>query len=378
MTTPKFKLTYRDYIRKFKNEQKEKNKERLDLSNNTYFIKNIFDVTTKYDLIEREYWYKQSFIKDHYYNLDVFKSGVTENKQYNCFSELVGKNGWLAAIYKESIITDDFLTGIYIAKEFIRNRDQLSNWFYYGCAKTQLAKGINAELDKTATKFIKYGADIRYQHKIKKIKKENFDYKKARQLKLSALDMDLQERNIITDLNNIFNGITKTGDISDINVIKSIVNQLNEIDDLDFYICDIYPKNFVMLYNSVIIPLMNTKSKGFSIIRMIDANEWDEKETMIVNFLLFISSFFSIVKIFKTPWGNKARYYLILSDKQKFTTSYYTNLVKYITNACGNNTPLFSKKYDFDKIIPIYKQLQIDLLDCYEYYKKDEANALFT
>jgi hypothetical protein len=208
-------------------------------------------------------------------------------------------------------------------------------------------------------------------------KNKKFEYKITRQSRLDGLDDELNERKVINDLDNIFNGVTKSGDISSVSVIKSIINQLLDIDELSFYVSDVYPKTMVHLFNSLIIPLMRVVPDGFSVIRLPDAHTWDDYDTMIVNFFLLVISQFDVVKVFRTPWGTKARYYLIITGKRTFTAANYTNLLKYNERSCIKNIPLFSKKLDVSPLINFFNQLQNNLLDSYEYLEPADANTIF-
>jgi hypothetical protein len=371
-----YKLSYRDHIRKFKAQKEESDLKLSDLSEIKYYPTHIFDINLGTSTsIPKGYWYKKCFRRDHEYKLDAFATDITENFQLDCYAELHGTNGFISGHYDMDHVTTDFMTGMYFAKALIRVRDENANWFHYGCAHTQLSKGIYTELGASAGKFSRYGADSRLSNKIIHHKNDNFDYKIARQSRLAALDNNLEERKVVTNLDNVFNGATKTGDLSDINVVKSIRNQLSEIDQLGFFIADVYPKTMVLLYNSLVIPLMDVKASGFSILRLPDPHIWSENATMIANFFTFVSAYFNVTKVFKTPWGVKAKYYLIISDRYTFGASDYTGYMRYLQTACVNDTPIISKKYVFDTMIPILNILHVHILECYQYMPSPVANT---
>lgn len=375
MSKPKhtYRLSYEDYIRKFKLERAGANELLSDLSTIDCFPDQVFLVFNS-PPIDKKYWYKRCFHVNHEYKLDVFDTDVTENSQLDCYSELQGTNGWLSSQFNDIDITADFLTGYYIAKALIRVRNETVNWFQYGCSNTQLYKGLNAHLDSNVGRFTRYGADRSLTRKLLQLNGTAFDYKSVRQSRLSALDNNLLERKVVIDLNYVFNGVTKTGNIADINVIRSIRNQLNDIAQLGFAVIDVYPKTMTMLFNRIIIPLMDVSAKGFSFIRLPDPHTWNSNATMFANFLVFISSYYRVIKIFKTPWGKIAKYYLIVSDRLEFTLRDYTALARYIKDACNRDIPLLSKKYNIEPVINYMNKLQHDLLNCYNHKTKEEAN----
>lgn len=384
----KYKLSYADHIRKFKAERADANKRLSDLRVIDCFPNHIFDIDLPYSKtpIDKKYWYKKCFRREHEYILDVFNSDVTQNAQFDCYSELQGKDGWLSPEYDNQAITVDFLTGYYLAKALIRVRNETVAWFQYGCSNTQLYNGVNAHLDTNVGRFTRYGADRALTRKLLQTR-NTFDDKNARQSRLSALDDNLVERKVAINLDNVFNGVTRTGDLTNVNVLKSIRNQLNEIAQLGFFISDVYPTSMCMLYNSMLIPLMDVTAKGFSVIRLPDPHTWGGDmditktnkhklmpSTSFANFLILICSHYNVTKIFKTPWGKTPKYYLIVSDRYSFVMSRYTTLIRYINDACENSTPILSKKFDFTSRLTILNKLQEDLLNFYEHKSNEQAN----
>lgn len=371
----RYKLSYRDNMKKCMAQKEEADLKISNLSEIKHYPTHIFDINLSTDTsIPKKYWYKKCFRREHEYKLDAFATDTTENLQHDCYAELHGTNGFISGHYDMDHVTTDFMTGIYIAKALIRVRNENTNWFHYGCAHTQLSKGICTALGASAGKFSRYGADIRLTKKIIHHKNDNFDYKISRQSRLAALDNNLEERKVVTNLDNVFNGTTKTGDLSDANVVKSIRNQLSEIDQLGFVISDVYPKTMVLLYNSLVIPLMDVKASAFSVLRLPDPHIWSENATMLVNFFAFVSAYFNVKKVFKTPWGVKAKYYLIVSDRRTFSTSDYTGYMCYLRTACASNTPILSKKFVFGTMLPALNMLQEHILECYQYMPAPVAN----
>lgn len=73
---------------------------------------------------------------------------------------------------------------------------------------------------------------------------------------------------------------------------------------------------------------------GFSMIRLPDPHHWDKiHSTHLINAILFCVFYFNEVKIFKTPWGTKSRYYLLIaSPKIFFNNINYGVLLNHINN----------------------------------------------
>jgi hypothetical protein len=347
-----YKLTYQDYIRKFKKQNKNDDEKKRDISVITEFSSYMFDISSnEFNPIDSLYWYKKSFISRHRYSLITHYSHQPQdqhqkfipkvNNQIDYYSELVGENGWLSSYYNKIINTADFLTGYYFAKILIRIRKGELNSFHYGCADNQLIKGIAFQLKSYMGKWNWYGAD------------------KVMKPKINKKYMDNRK---ITNHSNIINGITQTGDICDINVIKSLRIQIEDAVEkkLSFYIADIYPKTLKMLYNSIILAFTNVDDNGFSVIRMPDPHEWNSSNSLnaVINFIILLITQFHVVKLFKTPWFTRAKYYIILyKPKQNFPMSRYTSLIKYISSLDNDND-------DNDEILPLFNEA---------YFNKEEG-----
>jgi hypothetical protein len=296
-----FQLSYKDYIKKITVENREKELLNRDdaLSNIHLYPSHISDLSNSIEPIDNIVMYKKISHNKCNYDLQLLDLNSAENKHSDVYSELVGENSILIPIFK-TIPTSDFLTGYYFAKlligQSIKSIDGCIS-FHFGCSDLQFITGIEKQLGKPSNKWKWFGADIK-----------------------------------MGSPSRYLNGINKTGDLNNIDVIKSIRNQLSEVlkNKLSFYVSDVYP-NLHQLYNSVIIPLVDVDKTGFSILRLPDLSSWYAINIHMINFMLLCTSHFYYVKIFHTPWGIKTRYYLILAKpKDQFTTIKYITLVKYL------------------------------------------------
>jgi len=352
-----FQLSYKDYIRKLQKQNQEKIDDEKDkaLNDIQLYSGDIFEITTT-DItpIDIKHWYKKAFAKKHTYSLDVFSNeGNTENKQSNSYKELLGHKGWLYSVCGAKDTNHDFLTGYYFARILVapvKNANHVS--FHFGCSPYMIS-GIEKCLGRHA-KWKWYGADT----------KTLYTYKQ-----------------------HYLNGVSKSGDVNNLNTIKSIRNQLSEVlaHKLTFYIQDIYPTSPICLYNSLIIPLTDVDKLGFSILRLPDPHVWDVfGSTHILNFLLFIVSQYNIVKIFKTPWSNKARYYLIFaSPKEIFPLQKLTTLMKYIEdlektpNVYLYNEQLYDGNQEIESLVARLATMQEKLITQHEELPSNQANEIW-
>jgi hypothetical protein len=157
------------------------------------------------------------------------------------------------------------------------------------------------------------------------------------------------------------------GDITEINVIRNVNNQL--YDDvpkkLTLYISDVYITNIYSLFKLLIIPLMNVQDEGISIIRIPDPHTWVVVD--IVNLLFFVATHYKIIKIFKTPWGTKTRYYLMFSELVNvFDNKEYINILNYLeTDKSQYHTQESITKVE--TFIPMVLELQQKLINVEKY-----------
>jgi hypothetical protein len=282
--------------------------------------------------------YKKSFHKKHQYTISIDDTSITpisidETKETsfpitftpstNYYSELLGTNGFLSAILDESVnaktITDDFLTGYYLAKTYIDPQNVFKHRtesFHIGFANRSLVDGILAYIKthgKSTALCEQYGTDL----------KVNPDY---------------------TD--KYITGFSRNADYTNINVVRSIKNQFGEkLSDaqLSYYTCDVYPKTPQQLFSSLLIPLTSLEKTGTSMVRLPNLSALSDY-TSIINILFLVISCFKLVHVFRTPWGIKPRYYLITStykNQKPLAQAIYTDIIAYISS--GTNAQLFNQ-----------------------------------
>jgi len=384
-----FQRSYRDYINKFKHTRNEEEKKLRDITDIPYFSSYVFDISnSSLEPVDAEYWYKKCFRKKHTYTLDVFKRDTTDSKnaQQNNFIELVGKNGWLTPIVDLPSVTDDFLTGYYFAKTFIKDKKNRPV-FYYGAAKAQLLNGViyeNATLHTSTNQTTNQTTNLDVNQTTSA--DTNLDTSQTTS-KLVWIGVD---KKIKKTTNNYITSITKSNDINDNNVIRSLRNKLFERypQKIATFICDIYPHNYKTIYNAVIFAMMDTVLDGISIIRIPDPHSWSlpQSNILMVNFLLLAVSFWQTVYIFKTPWGKKARYYIILNNpKTQFKQQHYTSLLKYTESldtaqdneACALFNKIFINIEDVQDAIDHFNHIKKQLIEFQENITTEEANNLF-
>lgn len=346
-----FQQSYKDIIRKLKKTMKEED-DIYDITKVPYFSSYLFELSCELEPIDTNYWFKKCFKKKHDYNLSLFKSSDCPNKQHNDFHELIGKNGWLSPITELPVITDDFMTGYYLAKSFIRDKKGRPI-LYFGAAKAQLMNGIVYEFRQHIGRLIWCGVD-------KKITKASKNY---------------------------LVGITKSSDITNVNVIRSLRHNLKNkhLNKMGTFICDIYPHNIKILYSSLIFAMGDVADNGVSVIRLPDPHYWDEFSSLIINFIVFSVTHWSYVNIFKTPWGKKARYYVILnSPKEKFKDAKYTSMLKYISSLNEFDVKKYKlineeyfKNKDVEKYITTLNYCQSQLINFHDRLPVEEANSIW-
>lgn len=340
-----FQKSYIDTINKYKKELKNNEEQKI----NNYFSDFLFDVSfIEITPIETPLWYKKINNEDHKYQLDNFSNIQFLNKQKNIYSELIGKNGFICSIIQSNYVNNDFLTGYYLSKFFIKNKKNISV-YNYGCKKLQLINGILCENNKYKIKW--YVSD-------------------------NVVNNNYKEKYI--------NGITNSNNINDNNVIRSIHNNINKnnYNKFDMFICDIYPKSNITLYNAMTFVFKTLKNSGTGIIRIQDPHIWHKNTTHIINFFLLIISSFKNVKFFKTPWGKRARYYIIMdTPKEKFLITHYTNLIKYTSVLQNENFLLLRKQIvdneNFVEIVNLLKNTRFDLINYSNKISKEEANCIW-
>lgn len=293
-----FQLSYKDHIKKLTAESREREQKNISssLDEIQLYRSYIYDLSTSIQPLDNVLMYKRINANRCSYSLQLLDISDCEKKHVDIYGELLQI---LRPIFSTEITTN-FLTGYYFAKLLIKQAVKSIDGcvsFHFGCSDLQLITGIEKQIGKSVGKWKWFGADL-----------------------------------IMGSPVRYLNGINKTGDLNNIDVIKSIRNQLGEVlkHKLTFYISDIRP-NLHQLYNSIIIPLMDVDVSGFSILRLPDLPDWHDLSTHMINFILLCTSHYTYCKIFATPWGSKTRYYLILATpKSIFTIVKYVALIKYL------------------------------------------------
>lgn len=314
-----FKKTYQDNLRELKKEQikqealkpKEEIKQLLDP-----FESYVFDISNiDLDPIELAMLYKKNFAKiKHTYTFTMPVDAKYVRRQTNIFTDI---ENILPNIIPDCKSTDgDFLTGYYLAKYHLRLPKVLTS-FHAGISKDSLTQGIYYSLAKTQpnTKWQMFGCDSTPVKKYEPI---------------------------------IRNGIRKPCDIYNANTISSINVQLSESisqGSLDLYTCDIRSKSTADVIKQLVLVREFLAPTAQIVLRL--PTNWNSYYTSMSTFLLFCISYFTNVKIIKTPWGVIPKYYLILQNmKATISAKEATTLQTYLSVLLEDpNVPLISQTY---------------------------------
>ena len=297
-----FQKSYKDTIRNLKLEQKERTP--ADTHIPVYKINKLFQT---YTLNIDDTNINNEFIKLNEYQRnasDIVDFSIPREKDY--YEDIIK---YLPSLIDEQFVDNDYLTGLYFNK--MLNLKNIS-CFIAGFNKDSLHRGLSYN-----NKIKYYGCDKVYNYSNKKL---------------------------------YINGVARKCDVHDINSVRSINLQMGEVipvKSLDLYICDIKAVTDQSLLCSYLIQQSFMKLKSTIILRL--------PETMYLNtlhhILLFFTSHYAYISIFKTPWGKIPKHYIILKDqKREIENVKYNKLITYAKN----------------KIDYIYK------IDCL--YKLDEIN----
>lgn len=304
-----FAKDYRQIIKELKEEQAEIESKESKESSSKYeeiwasYIHDISDESVY--PIDNKHMYKKTFAKKHNYKFPV--PDVSSFQRLDLYSDLYEI---LPSTFEDNpLVDEDFLTGYFFAKWFMMPTKQIKS-FHAGLSSDGINRGMFYAFTSSAKpiKWEFFGCD-------KNIRK---DYAK-----------------------HYVNGINNKCNLFDINTVRSINLQLSEKTKvLDIYIGDIRPNNlYEFLCQLILVQSYNPK---YMIVRL--PTDWKNNFTGMVNILLYLVAHYNVVKIFKTPWGIKPKWYLILSDsKENSNASKYTSLMKYIEELKQNPTlPLYS------------------------------------
>jgi hypothetical protein len=241
-------------------------------------------------------------------------------------------------ISNDLVVDSDFLTGYYLSKFHMKFGNSIIS-FHAGLTKDSLIRGIYYNLLKQdkKTKWQMYGCD----------------------------------RKTIPIYNSMYvNGINKPCDIYNRNTMLSINIQLSEKttqNNLDLYTADIKTTNTADVLKQYMLIKDYIASRGYLILRL--PSIWKNCFTSMATLLIFLSSQYRNIKIFKTPWGKLPKYYLLLSDKKNKTDAAVNKtLLAYLADLLQNeNLPLMSSimfdtdDFNYNLYIEDITRLYIDM-----------------
>lgn len=260
--------------------------------------------------IPATYYYKKSHASKHRYIFEK-PAVVYTPRPLNYFKELAL---FLTELLEDNpIVNDDFLTGYYLAAVFI------------------IPNIIDNLISGTAKNLKSFHPGITSDGIIVGIKYAFANYNKHHPtdgIHWEFLGCDV--RRVSQYKTKYLNGVTKNCNIFDINSIRSVSIQVEEkLDKLDFLISDIKPASIADMTSQLILIHSLVQQKGISVIRVL--NDWYTSYTQMVNLLVYCISSYSVVKIFKTPWGVVGKLYLVLSQPKNkaLTAPHKTGLIKY-------------------------------------------------
>ncbi len=309
-----FQRSYKDTLRvlKAETEKKEKieeNKNSYDIVPNTInFAPYIYDISNiSLDPFDSNLFYKKSYRRAYEYEFPF--DGVKQNKRRQNFYKHIQE--YLTNIIKERLVNEDYLSGYFITKEMLSIKTKKIKIFMAGLTKDSILHGI---MDASITKNISVdyiGCD-RVMSKI-------YRYK-------------------------YYNGVSKKCNVHDIDSAVSINIELGEkisIKSIDLFIVDIKAATTCDVLCSYIIQYTFMSKNGTIILRLPDS--WNKIYTSMVTLLIFFISQYKSVRIFKTPWGNIPKVYILLYGlKEEITQAKKMSLISYAKELKNQpNLPLY-------------------------------------
>ena len=229
-------------------------------------------------------------------------------------------------------INDDFLTGFYLLKCHLPTLKTLNtvSSFHAGMTSDGMLRGFYYSKFKDCD-WTMLGCDKKLTDKYKKL---------------------------------YVNGIKNPCDIFDINSMSSINVQLSEKirpKSLNLYTADICPYTAIDVIRMYLVAIEYVDNKGDIILRI--PTNWKPFYTPMITILLMFTYLHSSVKLFKAPWSDTRKYYVILSGiKHNITNKLINNLHSYIN--CGDDsTPLLSNTFvnDNELIVNLIKKRYDDM-----------------
>lgn len=275
------------------------------------FSNNVFNLSDlEMDPIDPTHFYKKSFATKHLYSFDKPLIVPTVRK-IDPFKEV---SLFLPpTLEEEPLVNGDFLLGYYLGKAFIvpnlietlkAGVEKSIKSFHAGISSDGINRGIwyyilayNKLHPKAPILWEFYGCD---------------------------------KRTIPEYKTKYLNGVSKKCDVHSYNSIRSINIQVPEkLGLVDLFIDDVKPKSVAQLTLQLILAGGLVKDTGFSFIRL--PLNWLSHFTPIVNLLIYCISTYQVVKIFKTPWGEKPKLYLLLAkpNHKAIYPAVLTGLAKY-------------------------------------------------
>jgi hypothetical protein len=281
----------------------EKTKDQ-DADDIKYFQSYFMNLSSEEPIIKREHLYYKVKADQYKYDINeihsymsaptkekIYKSKGDNNKvkmirKQNTSKLLFGKGGVISEILNDYDCTEDFLTAYFIKTFITKKRSDVI-----------LLNG------------------------------ESFE---------SGLRLDSNFRNIvhIGKGTNKLSGVTGSYDITDINVLKSLIIQIKASYSPCLIISDIYSTNHYTLYG-ILVLMLSGNTDTVSAIRIPDIRFLDAH---VVNFIIVVLSYYTSVKIFKTPWHKNPKYYLICRNpRNKLRASTYTGILSYLSQKTNDN-----------------------------------------
>jgi hypothetical protein len=317
-----FKPSYRDLIRRY-----EKNKEKANagIVSDVWVEKLAVLPSAK---INPSNWYKMAHHAEYTYedekcavsdtteavettdSASLFGTYLLDTPNNDDFLPLLGRSILCDTYSLNQPITGDFLTGYFIGHLFKKNNSNpvsISPIYYIGCKKYQLIQGLRAYFDDDETLPI-YGTDAAVR---------NANYYECIMLQ----------------------GITNTGNLLDVNVLKSISNTFNSSDlHMELFICDV--SNIAVAYSAALLFQHCTKSSV--VVMRVPAISTKSKQLLHT-----IAGSFAAVALFKTPWG-PPKYYIVAKGWQGWTKPALLNYSKYLQQCAAASGTFLYKQDDPD------------------------------
>jgi hypothetical protein len=315
--------SYQDNLRALKKEQQEladTKEEKTPLDDTNLFASYLFDLSDEELLpIERILMYKKMYAIKHNYvvpndgtNLPIVKLSADPFQETSIFLPPI--------IGNEPIVNQDFLTGYYLAQTILP-KDKTITSYHAGLSSDNLTRGIfHAFAKQKNIKWKLYGCDRVIRNEYRKV---------------------------------YINGVSKKCNVFDLNSIRSINIQIGETikpKSLNFYISDVRTQSTADVLMQYFLCYGYVSDNGYTIIRL--PNNWQEFYTSMVTTMIYFISQYDYIKIFKTPWGEIPKFYLIFArPKEVITQAKINNIVSYIEALKTNSDlPLFNEAvFDIDE-----------------------------